>query len=54
MGSLASRRPGILQGSWFMDPCCKAQNYAEVAYFEKRRGINSSKGLGPIRAIIMK
>lgn len=53
MGGLASRRPWISQGPWFMDPRCQAQNDAEVVYFEKRRGINGSKDLGPIRAIIM-
>lgn len=41
------------QGPWYMDPCHKAQHYAEVAYFEQRRGTNDSKSLGPIRAIII-
>lgn len=42
-----------LQGPWYMDPRYKAQNYAEVAFFEQRGRINNPKGLGPIRAIIM-
>lgn len=46
-------RPWMLQDPWYTDLCYKAQDYAEVAYFEQRRGINDSKGLGPIRAIIL-
>lgn len=53
MGGPASRRPRMLQGPWYTDPCYKAQHSAEVAYFEQRRGINDPKNLGPIRAIII-
>lgn len=45
MGGPASRRSKMLQGPWYMDPCYKAQDYAEVAYFEQRRGINDPEGL---------
>lgn len=31
----------------------QSPDYAEVAYFKQRRGINASKSLGLIRAIIM-
>lgn len=51
-GRSGTRRPWMLQGPWYMDTCYKAQDYAEVAYFKQRRGIDDSKGLGLIRAII--
>lgn len=47
MGGLTSRRPWLLQGPVYTDPHYKAQNYTEVAHFEKRRELMTPRAWDP-------
>ena len=47
MGGLTSRRPWLLQGPVYTDPHYKAQNYTEVAHFEKRRELMTPRTWDP-------